>query len=145
MHRFAMVVWDGRRALRVSCLLASLVVAAVAFAGGLAVDDSGVGSGIADRELEGRGDRFEEGAKIAFWTRVTGGEPGEGIVHVWMREGATVLSVELEVGGARWRTWSTKTLFAGSAGDWAVEARDAEGRVIARHEFVCARPVDAGN
>ena len=47
------------------------------------------------------------------------------------------MNVELDVGSANWRTWSTKTLIDGSAGRWAVEARDASGRVLARSEFVC--------
>lgn len=141
MRRCTMIHWNGLRALRAACLMAGLTVAAAALAGGLAVDDSGVGTAVADRELEGRADRFDEGTKVAFWTRVSGGEPGDRIVHVWMREGEEVFSVELEAGGAGWRTWSTKTLFPGSAGRWVVEARDVQGQVLARHEFNCA-PAD---
>ena len=106
-------------------------------AAGTSIDASGVGGGIDDRELREPGDSFAEGEKVWFWTRVTGGEPGELLSHVWLLEGEPVLSVELEVGGPRWRTWSGKTLHPGSVGGWAVEARDAEGNVLARAQFRC--------
>lgn len=103
----------------------------------LSVPESGVGSGIADRELEGEGDRFAEGTAVVFWTRVVGGQEGERIRHVWLREGQEVISIGLTLGGPQWRTYSRKTLHPGSAGNWTVEARDGEDRVIARAEFVC--------
>jgi hypothetical protein len=72
-----------------------------------------------------------------FWTLVVGGSAGDRISHVWLRDGEEMLAVGLAIGGPHWRTWSNKTLHTGSAGSWAVEARDAEGRVLARDEFTC--------
>ena len=74
-----------------------------------------------------------------FWTRVEGGSSGDRIDHVWLQDGVEALRVPLKLGGSRWRTYSNKTLHAGAAGAWAVEARDARGRVLARSEFVCTR------
>jgi hypothetical protein len=104
---------------------------------GIAVSDSGVGTAVVDRELEGAGDSFPEGIRIWFWNRVVGGVEGDRIVHVWLRDGGEVHSIELELGGPDWRTWSYKTLHPGSVGSWAVEARDTDGAVLARHEFRC--------
>jgi hypothetical protein len=103
----------------------------------LTVPDHAVGTGVANREIVGAGDRFAEGEQIWFWTRVLGGRAGETIRHVWIHEGREAATIELRLGGRHWRTQSHKTLRPGSAGSWAVEARDAAGHLLARREFVC--------
>jgi hypothetical protein len=109
----------------------------VAVAGDLAVPSSGVGTEVRDRELVGQADTFPEGREVVFWTLVEGGAEGDAIDHVWMRDGEEVVVIGLAVGGSRWRTWSRKTLHPGSAGAWAVEARDRDGNVLARETFAC--------
>ena len=64
-----------------------------------------------------------------------GGGAGDTITHVWLHQGIETRRIPLKIGGQRWRTHSVKTLHAGSAGEWAVEARDADERVLARSEF----------
>lgn len=103
----------------------------------LSITEYGVGTAVENHNLVGQSDRFSEGAQVAFWTRVEGGTRGHRIDHVWLREGVEAGRVSLRIGGSSWRTYSTKTLYAGVAGDWAVEARDDAGRVLARSEFVC--------
>jgi transcriptional regulator with XRE-family HTH domain len=102
---------------------------------GMAVSEFGVGRRIVNRRLENRGESFEEGSVVWFQTRVVGGARGENIRHVWLRDGQAVQTVDLELGGSHWRTHSRKTLWG--TGRWAVEARDREGRILARSEFVC--------
>ena len=85
----------------------------------------------------GEATRFAEGERAWFWTRIEGGGAGDSIDHVWIHEGREALVVPVEIGGARWRTNSYKILNPGSAGRWTVEARDSEGRVLARREFTC--------
>ena len=80
-------------------------------------------------------DRFEEGEVVWFTTRVRGGEPGDSIRHIWFRDGGRIQIVDLNLGSAHYRTRSKKTLWG--VGEWAVEARDSEGRVLARAEFDC--------
>ena len=75
---------------------------------------------------------------MSFWTHVQGGTSGDRIDHIWFRQGVVAMRHSLEIGGSSWRTYSTKTLYAGSAGDWTVEARDEAGRLLARSTFVCA-------
>jgi cytoskeletal protein RodZ len=101
------------------------------------IAEYGVGTAVENRQLVGQSDRFTEGTRVWFWTRVEGGSPGDRIDHVWFREGVEATHISLEIGGSSWRTYSIQTLFAGAAGDWAVEARDDAGRVLARSEFVC--------
>jgi len=111
------------------------VVEAAAAATRLSVTDFGIGRRVVNRRLVERGDRFEEGAVVFFSTRVVGGVAGERIRHVWFREGKPVQRVDLEVGGPHWRTHSRKTLWG--VGDWAVEARDPDGHILARATFSC--------
>lgn len=104
-------------------------------ASGLAVDDSGLGREVVERRIGRPTDRFEEGETAWFLTRVTGGRAGQRIRHVWIRDGKTVQAIALRVGGSPWRTYSAKTLWG--VGAWAVEARDEDGRVLARAAFTC--------
>jgi transcriptional regulator with XRE-family HTH domain len=106
-------------------------------AGALTIEDHGVGTAVEDRQLVGRGDRFAEGDQVWFWTRVMGGSRGDRIDHVWLQDGVEQARISLKLGGSRWRTQSAKMLHAGSVGDWAVEARDDTGRVLARSDFAC--------
>ena len=105
--------------------------------GRLSISENGLGTGVKNRRLVGRGDRFREGTQVYFWTQVEGGRRGDRIEHVWMHDGVVVASIGLKIGGPRWRTYSAKTLRAGAGGDWAVEVRDSSGRVLAQREFVC--------
>jgi transcriptional regulator with XRE-family HTH domain len=102
----------------------------------LEVTESGVGLRLIGTRLEGEGGRFQPGQRVTFATRVVGGEAGGHIQHVWLRDGKVEQSIRLRLGGASWRTWSTKTL--GRPGDWAVEARDEQGRVLARADLTVA-------
>ena len=104
-------------------------------AGALTVTESGVGRRIVNLKLEGESDRFDQGARVCFSTRVTGGQRGGVVRHVWIYEGRVEQTITLRLGGADWRTHSNKTL--GRTGAWAVEARDDKGRVLARAAFTC--------
>ena len=96
----------------------------------LRVAESGVGLRLVGSRLEGEGDHFRSGQRVTFATRVLGGGAGESIRHVWLRDGKVEQSIGLHLGGASWRTHSTKTLWR--PGAWAVEARDEQGRVLDR-------------
>ena len=70
----------------------------------LTIPQMGVGTSNSERNLVGRSDRFPEGAKVWFWTRIVGGKSGDRVRHVWMHEGRTHMNAELRVGGSHWRT-----------------------------------------
>jgi len=111
------------------------VTGATTAPGHLTVPEFGVGRRIVKRDLEGQDERFAEGDVVWFSTRVLGGAPGQPIRHLWLHEGSAVQSIELGLGGPDWRTHSSKKLR--NAGQWAVEARDEEGRTLARATFTC--------
>jgi hypothetical protein len=108
-------------------------VATPAFDGTLTVSEFGVGRRVVNLRLEGESDRFPVGERVCFSTRVLGGQRGVVLHHVWIFEGKVEQTIPLRLGGADWRTHSTKTIL--SRGAWAVEARDGNGRVIARANF----------
>lgn len=102
----------------------------------ISVNDSGVGTDVVGRELVGRSETFAAGARIVFWTLVTGGQAGDTIRHTWFHRGRTVATVKLPVSGSTWRTHSQRMLAPGTDGEWVVEAQDDGGRVLARHAFI---------
>jgi DUF2914 family protein len=102
------------------------------------VTGSGVGTGVVDRRLVGESDTFAVGTRVTFWTRVAGGRSGDTINHVWFHNGVRIGTTSLRVSSADWRTQSRQVVTP--EGQWAVEARDAEGRVLARHRFRAATP-----
>jgi hypothetical protein len=106
-----------------------------ASSGRLSVSEYGLGHGVRDNRVVEPSRRFEEGGAAYFLTRVLGGSTGGTVRHVWLREGRIVQTIELPLGGPHWRTHSRKTLYG--LGPWAVEARDEQGRVLARAEFSC--------
>ncbi len=103
----------------------------------LSVTRHGVGTGMEDRELVGQSDRFTAGQRVWFWNLIEGGARGDSIEHLWFHGGTTVHRITLPVGAARWRTQSQKTIRDCDDKEWAVEARDTEGRVLARSTFSC--------
>ncbi|MCH7780542.1 MAG: DUF2914 domain-containing protein [Acidobacteria bacterium] len=100
----------------------------------LSIPDYGVGTGVRRRTLVGEASVFKTGTLVVFWNRVFGGEPGRHIRHVWFHEGNVTGWIELSIGASHWRTYSNQTLRR--AGNWAVEAQDEDGRVLARKTFV---------
>ena len=93
---------------------------------------------VVDRRLVGESDTFVVGTRVTFWTRIAGGRGGDTINHVWFHNGVRIGTTSLRVGSADWRTQSRQLLTP--EGQWAVEARDAEGRVLVRHTFRAATP-----
>jgi cytoskeletal protein RodZ len=105
--------------------------------GRLSVTDSGVGVNVVDKRLVGESDTFTIGTRVTFWTRVAGGRRGDTISHVWFHNGVRIGATSLRVGSSDWRTQSNQLLTPD--GRWAVEARDADGRILAHHDFRTAQ------
>lgn len=101
----------------------------------LTIDESGIGGKIAGSTLADERASFTTGQSAYFWTRVRGGRAGQAIKHVWSVNGRVEQAITLRLGGADYRTYSTKTLYR--TGSWTVEARDEAGRVLATGSFTC--------
>jgi hypothetical protein len=103
--------------------------------GELTVTEYGIGRAVENNRVVDPSDSFEEGSVATFLTRVRGASQGMRIRHVWIRDGKAVQSIELPLGGTHWRTHSRKTLWG--PGEWSVEARDLDDRVLASVGFTC--------
>ena len=68
-------------------------------------------------------------------TRVIGLEAPATVTHVWYHGGQTRARVDLTVGSADWRTWSSKRMLPGWTGTWEVKVLDADGTVLGSASF----------
>lgn len=128
--------------------LASRVAAAAAVAGmpRLVVDEFGVAAASTNDDggddggdpRDAQPSRLVTGQKAVFWTHVQGGRAGDIIDHLWLRDGIIVDAISLTVGDTDGQTRSQRVL--DTPGAWVVEARDAEGRTLARHQLDTLAP-----
>jgi hypothetical protein len=102
----------------------------------LQVSKIACGTAVADRELQGQDSVFTETTeKVYCWAMITGGSDGTSISFVWYHDGKEVTKVPLSANYPRTRTWSYKSMFAGSKGDWKVEVVDASNNVLGTTSF----------
>jgi hypothetical protein len=68
--------------------------------------------------------------KLFCFTRVVGAEKETKVTHVWYYQDDELARVELPIGSADWRTYSSKRFLPQWAGQWRVEVLDEEGRKL---------------
>jgi hypothetical protein len=76
--------------------------------------------------------------KICFFTEIVDFEGGT-ITHRWIYNGESVAEVTFDIGGPRWRVYSSKNLTPDWVGTWAVEIVDGEGNTVNKAEFVYSK------
>lgn len=72
--------------------------------------------------------------KIYFFTEIRGMN-GHAITHRWEQGGEVRAEVTFNVGGDRWRVWSSKTLDPSWLGEWQVSVVDEGGNVLSQESF----------
>lgn len=72
---------------------------------------------------------------VLFFTELRG-MAGQTVNHRWIHAGEAVADVSFNVGGPRWRVWSSKKMMPEWEGDWTVQVIDANGEVVAEKQFV---------
>ncbi len=72
--------------------------------------------------------------ELYFFTEITD-MAGKTVTHRWEYNGNAVATVPFQIGSARWRVYSRKSLAPGNTGPWTVTATAADGRVLARADF----------
>lgn len=72
--------------------------------------------------------------QILFFTDLRG-LTGETVTHRWEFDGKVMAEVPFQVGGDRWRVWSSKQLQAIWLGQWTVSVVKGDGEVIASESF----------
>ena len=72
--------------------------------------------------------------KIYFFSELTG-LGGQTVTHRWEYQGKTMGEVKFDVGGPRWRVWSSKTLLPQWTGEWRVSIIDGAGNKVGEGTF----------
>ena len=72
--------------------------------------------------------------EVYYFTELRGME-GERVVHRWEYRGEMMAEVAFDVGGDRWRVWSSKRLVPKWRGEWRALLLDAGGAVLAEERF----------
>ena len=73
--------------------------------------------------------------KLFFFTDIRNMQ-GKTVVHRWLHEGLIRAEVSFEVGGPRWRVYSSKNLSDEGLGNWKAEVLDSAGNRLHEAEFV---------
>lgn len=58
---------------------------------------------------------------------------GQRVLHRWVYNDMIEAEVGFNVGGPRWRTWSSKTIPAHQSGEWRVDIVDGDGFIVETH------------
>jgi len=73
--------------------------------------------------------------RISYFTELRGME-GQTVTHRLQHNGQTMAEVQFQVGGPRWRVFSSKKLAPTATGEWQVAVVDAGGNVIRSDTFM---------
>ncbi len=85
-------------------------------------------------------DASDAGAdRVLFYTDLRGLE-GDTVTHRWEYNGQVMGEVPFQIGGPRWRVWSSKQLMPTWLGEWSVEVVKGDGEVIATESFTYQGP-----
>ncbi|MEE8508807.1 MAG: DUF2914 domain-containing protein, partial [Myxococcota bacterium] len=92
-------------------------------------------TGVVDREPQDSiRSLSNDNVEIFFFSEIRDGS-GATIIHRWEWNGQMMAEVPFEVGGPRWRIFSSKTLDPSWLGEWTVLLVDAAGQVLSRESF----------
>ncbi len=59
---------------------------------------------------------------------------GSQVIHRWKLDGEEQADVAFDIGGDRWRVWSSKRLMPGFDGKWSVDIV-LDGNIVETHSF----------
>ncbi len=84
-------------------------------------------SSVSNREPADQLTSWDPNRKVVFFfTEILDGT-GTRITHRWLENGQPVTELHFNVGGPRWRVWSTKRYFGQVGDEWTVEVVDDRG------------------
>ena len=93
-------------------------------------------TGVVDRQpVDEVNSVYTDTKKLFFFTDIRNMQ-GKTVLHRWLHNGQILAEVSFEVGGPRWRTFSSKNLSDEWLGNWKAEVLDSEGNRLHEAEFV---------
>lgn len=72
--------------------------------------------------------------RILFFSEIRNGQ-GHTITHRWLYGDRVMAEVTFDIGGPRWRIWSSKTLLPAWAGTWTVQVVNEGDVLLAEQSF----------
>lgn len=92
-------------------------------------------SGIDNREpVDNVSSVTTEVGKLFYFTELRGME-GQTVTHRWEHNGEVMAEIPFEIGGPRWRVYSSKNLAPSLTGEWKVSVLDANGNPLSSNTF----------
>ena len=92
-------------------------------------------TGINDREPTDTISKLTNDAtNITFFTELQGMQ-GQTVTHRWEHDNKVMAEVKFDVGGSRWRVFSSKRLEPSWTGEWKVSVVDANGGTLSASTF----------
>ena len=76
-----------------------------------------------------------DSTRVYFFTEIVG-QAGTSVTHRWVYNGKTMAEVPFQIGGERWRVYSSKKLISEWTGTWKVEVIDANGVAMREETLV---------
>lgn len=103
-------------------------------------------TGVTDREPVDTVTRVDADTRTVYFFTELRDLQNRRVVHRWEHEGRPVAEVGFDVGGPRWRVWSSKRMQPEETGTWRAYVVTDDGSVLAARELVlgaaAARAVD---
>lgn len=97
-------------------------------------------NGIKNREPIDRAENVistsNQGFKRLFYFTEFRNMKGQKIIHRWEHEGRIEAEIKFNVGGNRWRVYSSKNLIPSMEGEWKIIITNATGKVLLTDGFV---------
>ena len=100
---------------------------------------------IEQREPVGKVSRLQPSAEQVFYFTELRDMAGQTVTHRWTYQGETRAEVAFEVGGPRWRVYSSKDFLPEWTGEWTVEVVTGDGQVIHRDTITYGPEGDTGS
>lgn len=101
-----------------------------------AVARAAITKGIEDREpIDNLAEVTTDTDKVYYFTELRDME-GQTVTHRWEYNGETMAEVAFDVGGPRWRVYSSKNLMPEWTGQWRVSVVDAAGNIVRGDTFM---------
>lgn len=94
-----------------------------------------VTTGVEEREPVNDVDHVAAGEEKVFFFTELRDMSDQSVTHVWKHNGEVMAEVRFDVGGPRWRVYSSKNMLPEWGGEWQVSVVDEAGTVLAEKAF----------
>jgi hypothetical protein len=123
------------------CISLSLLVSTSLLAG--TVERAQFTLDVVDREPVDQVDSLDTSHRqISYFTELKDMQ-GHTITHQWIYDDQVLFEKSFEVGGPRWRVWSSKTLLPGQTGTWVVNTLDDDRTQLSSQSFLYQQELES--